>query len=468
MLSRSGLAQLMPEQIHTSSLADTNTGMSLDAGLGTSKAPAGAFYWLFFVFPGAFLIMDLALTGSGQWSAALGFSVRRLVLVMLAGYALTLWIGASLRGLAGVLGIGLFLLIWSVQIPLFYEVPLAFSLDDSQLFLGLLFAPALAQAVVRSGCWPQALRLIDYSVLMLALLHIGLFAAEKILPGGSADLVLAMRTVLEPSRSEQETNFLVGPLAEGFRVFWGSTIFLLLGLYLAVRNFNRRPFWLSLTILLGIGLAIQLTLTRAMLLSIPLFLFLACFFNLMLGWLRLSTVLYLLIGSALLALTLPTVLLADPTLLAAVGLGREVSDDIRYEQVMALSDGIMATPWFGSGMGAHVDLVRSEASPWMYELSMLALYMKIGLIGVVWLLVTFVVLARAETVDLHHLPISADIRWTLARIAALLFCIFFCGNTNPYLFSMLGWGLLVFAYIEFCFTIEQWRRLRALADRVGH
>ena len=460
----------MTQQMHPSSLASTNTAACLEAGLGAGPAPAGALYWLLFALPGAVLIMDLALTGSGQWSAALGFSVRRLVLLLLAGYALALWVGTSLRvphGLVGVLGIGLFLLIWSVQIPLLYEVPLASSLDDSQLFLGLLFAPALAQAVVRSGCWPRALRLIEYSVWTLALLHITLFAAENILPGGSADLVLALRTVLEPNRSAEETNFLVGPLVEGFRVFWGSSIFLLLGLYLGVRNFSGRPLWLSLAILLGVGFAIHLTLTRAMVLSIPLFLLMAWFFNWLLGWLRLSTGLYLLIGLGLLALTVPTMLLADPSLLAAVGLGRELSDEIRYEQVVALSDGIMAAPWFGNGMGAHVSLVRAEASPWMYELSMLAFFMKIGLIGVVWLLATFVVLARAETADLHHQPLPADVRGALARIAALLFCIFFCGNTNPYLFSMLGWGLLVFSYIEFCVTIDHWHRLRVPPDSAG-
>ena len=460
----------MTQQMHPSSWTGTNTVACLEAGLGASPVPAGAHYWLFFALPGAVLIMDLALTGSGQWSAALGFSVRRLVLLLLALYALALWVGTSLRvphGLVGVLGIGVFLLIWSVQIPLLHEVPLAFSLDDSQLFLGLLFAPALAQAVVRSGCWPRALRLIEYSVWALALLHITLFSAENLLPGGSADLVLALRTVLEPNRFGEDTNFLIGPLAEGFRVFWGSSIFLLLGLYLGMRNFNRRPLWSSLAILLGVGFAIHLTLTRAMVLSIPLFLLMAWCFNWLLGWLRLCTGLYLLVGMGLLALTVPTMLLADPSLLAAVGLGRELSDEIRYEQVVALSDGIMAAPWFGSGMGAHVSLVRAEDSPWMYELSMLAFFMKIGLVGVLWLLATFVVLARAETADLHHQPLAADVRWALARIAALLFCILFCGNTNPYLFSMLGWGLLVFSYIEFCVTIDHWRRQRIPPDRGG-
>ena len=126
----------MTRQMHL----DTSTAACFQAGPQAGPAPVGgALYWLLFALPGVVLIMDLALTGSGQWSAALGFSVRRLVLALLALYALALWVGTSLRvphALAGVLGIGVFVLAWSVQIPLLHEVPLASSLDDSQLFLG--------------------------------------------------------------------------------------------------------------------------------------------------------------------------------------------------------------------------------------------------------------------------------------------------------------------------------------------
>ncbi|NMM81603.1 hypothetical protein B2J86_11835 [Acidovorax sp. SRB_14] len=407
------------------------------------------------------LIADLALTGSGQWSDVMGFSVRRLLLLLLASYTTVMWAAFVFwapRALAGVLGMALFLLTWSVGFPLLYDVPLTNALNDSQLFLGLLFAPAFAQMIVRTGCWPSALRLIERSIWLLALLHIAIYWVEKVSDSGAAVLVLAMRSVLEPSRADVETNFMIGHIPDGFRVFWGSSIFLLIGLYLAVRNFAQRRLFVSVVILLTISYAIQLTLTRAMVLAIPLFLVLTWLFDRLLTRLRMGTVLYLFVGIALLALTLPTMLLADPTLLAAVGLGREVSDDIRYEQVMALTDAIMNKPWFGSGMGAYVDLIRSEESPWMYELSMLALYMKVGLVGAAWLVVVFMLYGRVEQVNTHsHQPLPASIRRAFSRIGALLFCIVFASNTNPYLFSMLGWGLLMFTYVEFCVTKHRWQ-----------
>jgi hypothetical protein len=425
------------------------------------RRASSVFDWLFFIFPGALLIPDLALTGSGQWSDVMGFSVRRLLLLMLASYATLEWaafVFRAPRALAGVLGVALFLLMWSVGLPLLYDVPLPNALNDSQLFLGLLFAPALAQMIVRTGCWPGALRLIECSILVLALLHIVISWVEKVSDASSAVLVLAMQSVLEPSRADVETNFMIGYISEGFRVFWGSSIFLLLGLYLALRNFAQRRLFVSLFILLTISYAIQLTLTRAMVLAIPLFLVLTWFFDRLLIRTRMGMVLYLFVGIGLLGLTLPTMLLADPTYLAAVGLGREVSDDIRYEQVMALTDAIVKNPWFGSGMGAHVDLIRSEEAPWMYELSMLALYMKIGLVGAACLIVVFILFGRAEQVNTHNRqPLPTSIRRAFSRIGALLFCIVFSGNTNPYLFSMLGWGLLMFTYVEFYVTRYKWQ-----------
>ena len=156
------------------------------------------------------------------------------------------------------------------------------------------------------------------------------------------------------------------------------------------------------------------------------------------------------------ALTLPVVLMANPDFLAIIGLGRDISDDIRYEQVAALTDAIMKNPWLGGGMGAQTDYIRSDDAPWMYELSVLALYMKIGIVGAAWLIAVFVLFGGGRRADVRrHQPLSANFRRALSRIVALLFCIVFSGNTNPYLFSMLGWGLLMFTYVEFCVAMHR-------------
>ena len=416
------------------------------------------FNWIFFFIPGALLVMDLLLAGSGQWSEFLGFSFRKLMLLLLATGSSLMWVRSSsvLYTLIGILGLAIFAVGWSMMIPLFYNTPLPNALNDSQLFLGLLFAPAIVQTVIQTGCWPSALRLIERLIWILALLHIAIFWYQEISGDGAAEIILAMRSLLEPGRPEEETSVFIGPIADGFRVFWGSSVFLLLGIYLAVRNFIMRRMVLSIFIFLMISYAIHTTLTRGLILSIPLFFVLWWMFDLLLKWCRLGLGLYLLIGFALLIMTLPIILLADPNVLAAIGLGRDISDDLRYDQATDLIDAIVARPLFGGGFGGYVGTIRSEAAPWSYELSMLALYMKIGFFGVAVLLGVFVIFVHAavvETSSAQFLP--ADTRRAISQITSLLFCVIFCSNTNPYIFSMLGWGFLMFIYIEFCVTTQQ-------------
>lgn len=440
-------------------LTQGKSARSLSLGNHTNVLPP-VFDKMFFIIPGSVLIADLALTGSGHWSDVLDFSVRRLMLLVASGYAILIWtafFSRVPRGLAAITGLAIFLLVWGLGIPVLKGIPLANALSDGQLFLGLLFGPALAHMVIRTNCWPGALKLIERLIWVLALLHIALFWSDQFADAGILDLVSMMRSLLEPNLSiDEETNFYVGAIQGGFRVFWGSSIFLLLGFYLAVRNFAQRRWPKNLVVLLVVCYAIGLTMTRALVLSIPLLVILSWSFDRLLVQVRHGAAAHLVVGLLLLSLTLPVVLLADPGLLSAIGLGREASDDLRFEQVTALTESILDNPWLGRGLGAHVELIRSEGSPWIYELSMLALYMKIGLLGLIVLLVVFILFGRSAWIEVdNHLPLSSSVRQTFSRILALLFCIFFCSNTNPYLFSMLGWGLLIFTYIEFCVAANQ-------------
>jgi hypothetical protein len=430
-----------------------------DLGIHTQNS-SPVFDRIFFLIPGAVLIADLALTGSGRWSEALGFSIRRLMLLIVGGYAILVWtafFSRIPRGLAAIVGLIFFLLVWGLGIPFINGAPLVNALSDGQLFLGLLLGPALAHMVIRTNCWVGALQLIERLIWMLALLHIALFWSDRLADAGFLDLVSLMRSLLEPNVSvDDETNFYVGAIPGGFRIFWGSSIFLLLGFYLAVRNFGTRRWYINIVILLLVCYAIDLTMTRALVLSIPLLLVLSWLLQRLLIHVRQGGATHLAVGLLLLSLTFPVVLLADPGLLLMIGLGREISDDLRFEQVNALTESILTHPWIGRGLGAHVELIRSEGSPWIYELSMLALYMKVGIFGLIFLLAVFILYGRSAWIEDHkHQPLSTSARKNIARIVALLFCIFFCSNTNPYLFSMLGWGLLIFTYIEFYVTVQE-------------
>lgn len=407
---------------------------------------------LLFIIPGLLLIADLAFMGSGEWSELFGFSARKLLFLVIVCYSFVAWVSAAriLYAPGAVVALAIFIIIWGVLIPVARNTPIGHAISDSQLFVGLLFAPAIAMAVARTHCWPGSLRLIERLLWLLAILHISIFWYQRFSGDGATALVSAMRAVLEPDRAIEETSIFIGPISDGFRVFWGASVFLLLALYFAVRNFGRRKFIVSMLIFLMVSHAIQVTLTRGIVLSIPFFLLLFWLFNQLLKSVRMGVALYALTGAMLLLVTLPIILLASPGVLETIRLGREISDDIRYEQVSALGSAIFDRPWFGSGLGAGVELVRSEATPWSYELSILGLYMKVGMVGAAVLVTVFVWFTQ---LGLAHLPqhesLSKPVRRKLAGIAALLYSIVFCSNTNPYLFSMLGWGLLMFVYLEF-------------------
>lgn len=73
--------------------------------------------------------------------------------------------------------------------------------------------------------------------------------------------------------------------------------------------------------------------------------------------------------------------LVQPTLLSLLGIASESSDEIRYTQVIWIFNTFMNSPVLGTGLGSAED-VRSLIAPWTYEMSLLALIMKLGLVGV--------------------------------------------------------------------------------------
>ena len=107
---------------------------------------------MFFLIPGLLLIVDLAFMGSGEWSEIIGFSVRKFLFLILICYSTLIWIMTAqiTRALGAVAALALFILMWGLVVPTFYDTPFADGLSDSQLFLGLLFAPAISACVART------------------------------------------------------------------------------------------------------------------------------------------------------------------------------------------------------------------------------------------------------------------------------------------------------------------------------
>ena len=62
----------------------------------------------------------------------------------------------------------------------------------------------------------------------------------------------------------------------------------------------------------------------------------------------------------------------------------ESGNELRLEQISALTKGIMSKPFFGAGLGASAEIfgsVRNEDEPWSYEVYFLALAFQIGVLS---------------------------------------------------------------------------------------
>lgn len=405
-------------------------------------------YYLFFIFPGFLLILDLMLLGSGFWSEPLGLPVRKILFAIVCIYSIIYWIPLFLDRIfeyIAVLGLMIFITIWCLLIPLMKDVGLEGALSDAQLFLGLLFAPAIYSVIENKGCWKKTSSFIFKTALLLALFHIFVGLFDLVFPESTSQLVDVIKSVLEPLRSEEETSVFIGYVGNYLRVFWGSSIYLLVGFYLAIKNLSVHGWVKSGVALLSIAIAIFLTFTRGIILSLPLFLIMVFIFNKLLERSSNVFLFYFYFSIFLILITVPVILLSDPSVLAWMGIGRDVSDDIRSEQMFSLLGTFERHFILGAGFGASADEIRSESAPWSYEMSILALCMKIGLIGIFFLVTVFLTFCLTKK-DCH---LDDRMRADFSRLAALTAVVVFCGNTNPYLFSMLGVGLFLFIYFEF-------------------
>ncbi|SCZ67368.1 O-antigen ligase family protein [Thiohalomonas denitrificans] len=100
------------------------------------------------------------------------------------------------------------------------------------------------------------------------------------------------------------------------------------------------------------------------------------------------------------------------------------SDSIRLQQAPALLDTWLDAPFLGNGLGAYnPDLVRSHNEPYSYELQLLSLLPKFGVIGVTIIL--------AGLLAVGYVLVQGKARWAIF-IGALTLS---AGIFNPYLFN---------------------------------
>lgn len=396
---------------------------------------------------------EVILGGPGYWMVG-GVSLRKaLFMLNLAWFGLS-WATGRFRMRHGELmlmaGLLIVSVIWIGLVPLVRnpgQLPMAFQ-DGSPLatlMIGVFFAAFFRH---RPGPWRLFVRTVAASLGLVAAANIGLWAIGMSSEAGNfiaQGIALYWFTL---GNLDLAPPLYVGVMPDGFfRVMWITAILYVPALLFCIAA--RRGWGIVL-----FTLALLATYTRA--------LWLAALIAVLLAQL-LSTrrerfvdvrivLAMLLLGGLAAPVMLFSSLAADQDGLLGVlaaRLGSSFSDSSaneRFEQVGPLIDAWMRAPFFGLGFGAQASLIRSDEAPYSYELTVLALLMKVGVAGLLVLMLGFGTLWASAAVVSR----TADGRRSREACAGLAAAVAFllAASTNPFLLNFVGMSVMGYLFLR--------------------
>lgn len=122
----------------------------------------------------------------------------------------------------------------------------------------------------------------------------------------------------------------------------------------------------------------------------------------------------------------------------------------RFEQVGPLLDAWRDAPLLGHGFGAQASLIRSDEAPFSYELTVLALLMKLGAVGLVLLVLLVAAPWSAAWLRTRSAPACTSAAPRNLRLCAGLASVLaflLAASTNPFLINFVGMSLLGYLFI---------------------
>lgn len=401
--------------------------------------------------------IDIFLAGSGADYFGYDLALRKVFFAAFAILSVVLYFSKDDRDRRAIVVLMLaFLLVvfvWVLAIPAtVLRGNMRYAISDSTPLLAAGIALLSLNFPVDKNNWRSIRNVSHAALLAFSVLHIILYVTFSISPelGESARNLLA--GIWEPAGMEENLYVFLVPLNESsHRIYFGSSFLLLLGLYFSFQAY-RRPIsennWVHALFFLIFFGALWTTNTRSLLLGAVAFIPLAFGLARLLPRLPFNvlTISALLVVPFLASFILSPVL--DPDFLSAIGLSREGSDDLRSEQFRPLLAAFLRSPLIGTGFGSGIDLVRSEVTPYAYELTVLAILMKVGVFGVLagCLLLAHVFQLRG-VIGQRHFPRK------LAPLYALYFSFILSCFFNPYLFGFFGTFFLLFVIYEYAFLM---------------
>lgn len=406
----------------------------------------------FFLF-----VLDLLFLGSGVVIPGVGISSRKLFFGIFGFLSFLVYFGDfGARRKTDIFPIVmsfLFLFVWVFLIPFiedgnfFYAISDAMPLVASGVFLLTVDFPRWKNS------WIVIRGLMLCFLYIFSLIHVILYFIFLIYP----DYLIAFQEIFASLfdvgvGDDARYVFFTSLDGSGVRVYFGSSFLLLIGIYFLFSDerewFGRgmRSRFLFAVLLAG---ALWATNTRSFMMGAVTMIFIFPIFRWLMTYMRRSWVtifVLLALPFFLVFFLIPTV---DVEILEFIGLGRGGSDDIRSVQLYPLINAFLENFIFGAGFGASAAFVRSEDAPYAYELSILALFMKIGLLGVLVACGIFASTLR----KLVSVGSGGSIKKISALYALYVSFIISCFY-NPYIFGFFGTLFLLFILYEFSFLVK--------------
>jgi len=413
------------------------------------RMQCGAF-WLF--------MLDLLLLGAGRNVPGLDFSTRKIFFALFAVLSVMTF-AANFRSrrvldAALICCTVIFLLVWVILIPIYTHGNLGYAVTDATPLVATAIFLLTTDFTESRAAWHHIRQFLMVFVIAFGVLHICLYLLFRIMPEMREPVTQWMQAVLDIGIGDEARFVFFTPLDGGvFRIYFGSSFLLLLGFYFAAAASERTGNWSwrqGLPLVALILLAMWATNTRSLFLGVGAFLFV---YVLALGYLKLMTKPSY--ASVFVALALPffcsflLIPTVDPSVLQVFGLSRDISDDVRAEQFGPLLDALGSSPVVGLGFGSNASFIRAEDAPYAYELSIVALFMKIGIGG---LLLACGIWAGA----LRAFPANSEVHAGRKKAAlyALYFSFVFSCFYNPYVFGFFGTFFLLFVLYEFSSVVR--------------
>jgi hypothetical protein len=398
---------------------------------------------------------EIVFGGPGSWSivylnANLRFTFFALVCIALLLNALIK--SKTLRMLdfsIFIIGI-LSFIFWIFILPVIYGIKLSYSITDgtpifSMFVLTWLFVINIIKRKKEDiFIYKKICKFVFILSIISAVLHLIIYGALTF----SSDIVYKVQNTFNNFfDSNSGGGIFIGLMPDGSpRVFWISSIFMIYGLYRSLGKIFDEINVHSIILLLIFLMAFLVTQTRAFLLAIPIAAVFYFFTNFFVRKRLFSlNILLIIFTICLVMITFFLIISSSPDTITFLGLSRENSDSARYLQISSLLDAWSQKIFFGRGFGSEITFIRSEFAPFSYEMSILSLYIKVGILGILFMSLYFFYVMKSL---LPSLDMIVSKRKEYIFLFSLIFSSIFIFNTNPYLSNSVGVGFVLLCCME--------------------